>query len=47
MLAFSLLSEMAGALSCARAVIHPPLSAEILRASREMIKTRLTLESPR
>jgi TetR/AcrR family transcriptional repressor of nem operon len=45
MLAFSLLSEMAGALSSARAVIRSPLSEEILRASREMIKTRLTLES--
>jgi TetR/AcrR family transcriptional repressor of nem operon len=45
MLAFSLLSEMAGALSSARAVIDSPLSEEILRASREMIKTRLTLTS--
>jgi TetR/AcrR family transcriptional repressor of nem operon len=45
MLAFSMLSEMAGALSSARAVIHPPLSEEILRASRDMIKTRLTSDS--
>jgi TetR/AcrR family transcriptional repressor of nem operon len=44
MLAFSLLSEMAGALTCARAVIHHPRSEEILRASREMVKARLPLE---
>jgi TetR/AcrR family transcriptional repressor of nem operon len=39
--AFSLLSEMAGALTCARAVISAPRSEQILRASRDMVKARL------
>jgi TetR/AcrR family transcriptional regulator, transcriptional repressor for nem operon len=42
-LAFSVISEMAGALTLARAIMDPERSDRMLRTSREMIKARLFL----
>lgn len=45
--ATSVVSEMVGALSLARAIADPEHSARVLKDSRAAIRTRLELESPR
>jgi len=45
-LAFSALSEMAGTLTFARAILDRGRSDQLLRASRRMVKTRLGLSRP-
>jgi TetR/AcrR family transcriptional repressor of nem operon len=45
-LAFSVLAEMAGTLTIARAVLDPERSDQLLRASRGMVKARLGILRP-